>query len=249
MVNMQYLNQNHGNLSPNTSLKSKVSISSIKENKDPQSIEFVYSYIIRCCLFPFKQSTTDLYCNQKIGTKFRSYIYKKKLGMIVKPPKSGTNNNIDGISKYLYSISLQDFYKNMEESSNFKDYIIFFAQIVNIQIKKYKTTYRLTDENNDSIIIDSVHSFVKIFKEFAAKHLENFNESQYDIFQEKVYLSCIISFLQVPSNIDSLMADNDIQNWARKIFKIDSQTHQNIVNTIKRTINQKVSNRHFIQFI
>jgi len=67
------------NLSSNTSLKSKVSISSIKEIKDPQSIEFVYSYIIRCCLFPFKQSTTDLFCNQKLVQNLEVISIKRNL--------------------------------------------------------------------------------------------------------------------------------------------------------------------------
>jgi len=52
----------------------------------------------------------------------------------------------------------------MEESSNFKDYLIFFIQIVEDQIKNSQTTYHLTDENSDSIIIDSARNFVKLFK-------------------------------------------------------------------------------------
>jgi len=242
---------NNANSKPNNNLKTKVSIGNFQEPKDPKSIEFAYSYILRCCLFPYNQSVTDFYCNQRIGAKFKSYIYKKKLsginginGINLKPPKPGYNN-IDSISKYLYSLSLQDFYKTMDESSNFKDYLIFFARIIYIQIKKYTSTYCLTDENNDSVIIESIDRFVKFFKEFALKQIENFNVSQYNIFQKKVYFSFIITYLKVPSNINKLEADNDIQNWARKIFKIDSRTHEKIVNFIKRTINQTVSSKLF----
>ncbi|OUM70420.1 hypothetical protein PIROE2DRAFT_56736 [Piromyces sp. E2] len=149
--------------------------------------------------------------------------------MAVKPPKAGSNNNIE------------DFYKNMEESSNFKDYLIFFIQINEIQVKKYKTTYKLTDDNNDTILINAANNFVKFFKDFAAKHLENFKESNYDIFKENVYLSQLVYFFKMSKTVERLEVDNDIQNWARKIFKVDSNTHQRVVNSIKTKINQKTS--------
>jgi len=245
MVNAHDTNMENGTLKSNhsfSSLSSGVSSLISVSVPDQKQIEMVYSYVLRCCLYPFKQSIVDFNCNQKVSSKFRSYVYKKSLNIAAKPPKTGSNNNIEGITKYLYFLSLQDFYKNMEESSNFKNYITFFAQINEIQIKKYKLAYKLTDENSDTIIINAVNNFVKLFKDFAVKHIENFKETKYDIFKENIYQSQLVYFLKTPRNIEKLEIDNDIQNWARKIFKVDSNTHQRVVNSIKGIINQKVFN-------
>jgi hypothetical protein len=201
----------------------------------------IYSFVLRCCLFPLKQDVSDFFCNQKVSAKFRSFTYKKKVNMTVKTPKSGSNKNIDGITKYLYSIALGEFYKNMDETGMFKEYILLFVQIMDTQIRRVQPTYYLTDSNCDSIIISSTNLFVKLFRDFAFKHLENFNETNYNIFKKNVYLSSISFYLRESSNIENLESNDDIQNWARKIFKIDSNTNQRILDSIKRIINQKTS--------
>jgi len=241
-------NSSNENSNPSTNLKTNDSISIFQKLEDSQSDEYAYSYVLRCCLFPFNQNVTDFYCNQVTVKEFKDYIYKKKIsginGISLKQPKLGYNN-IDSINKYLYSLSLQNFYEKMNESSYFKDYLIFFVRITYFQIKQLTSTYRLTDKINDSLIIESIDSFVKFFKEFASKKIKNFNESRYNIFQKKVYFSFITSYLKLPSNINMLEADNAIQNWAKEVFEMDQHTHERIVNFIKRTINHTVSNKPF----
>ncbi|ORX81977.1 hypothetical protein BCR32DRAFT_244519 [Anaeromyces robustus] len=231
------------NISNRNSLASSTSstISSLQTIQNQKQNEITYSYVLRCCLFPFKKECTDFFCNQKIGSKFRSYTYKKRMNMAVKTPKVGSNSNIDAITKVVYTSTLQEFYKSMEESSMFKDYLIFYIQLLDIQVKKYQPTYHLTDANCDTILMSCTHSFVKLFKDFAAKHLENFKEKNYEIFTSKVYLSLLSYYLREPSNIESLESSDDIQNWARKIFKIDSHTHRRILESVKDIINQKTS--------
>ncbi|ORX47541.1 hypothetical protein BCR36DRAFT_92389 [Piromyces finnis] len=238
MVNPQDQSSNTSTLRSNLSLSSGVS-SAISVTDQKQN-EMIYSYVLRCCLYPLTQESVDFYCSQKVGSKFRSYVYKKSLNIVTKPPKTGSNNNLEGITKYIYYLSIQDFYKNMEDSSYFKDYLIFFTQINEIQIKLNRAAYKLTDEDSDIIIINAANNFVKLFKDFAAKHLENFKESKYDTFKQNVYLSQLVYFLKTPKKIESLEVDNNIQNWARKVFKIDSSTHHRVIDSIKTKINQKV---------
>jgi hypothetical protein len=234
------INEYDANMRKRSSTLSTIS-SGISSVQNPKEIEMIYSYVMRCCLFPFKQDCTDFFCNQKVSAKFKSYTYKKKVNMVVKTPKSGSNNNIDVITKYLYSITLGEFYKGMDETGMFKEYLLLFVQLMDTQVRRVQPTYNLSDSNCDTIIISSTKLFVKLFRDFAFKHLENFNESKYDIFKSNVYLSSIAIYLRDSSNVENLESSVDIQNWARKIFKIDSKTNQRILESTKKIINQKTS--------
>jgi len=236
------INEYDANMRKRSSTLSTIS-SGISSVQNPKEIEMIYSYVMRCCLFPFKQDCTDFFCNQKVSAKFKSYTYKKKVNMVVKTPKSGSNNNIDVITKYLYSITLGEFYKGMDETGMFKEYLLLFVQLMDTQVRRVQPTYNLSDSNCDTIIISSTKLFVKLFRDFAFKHLENFNESKYDIFKSNVYLSSIAIYLRDSSNVENLESSVDIQNWARKIFKIDSKTNQRILESTKKIINQKVRKR------
>lgn len=203
--------------------------------------EQIYIFVLRCCLYPLENKISDLNCTERITTRFKSYIYNKKMNSTTKYPKYANAEGISKLSKCVFNICIMDFYKLFQTSGMFKDYLIFYVHLVNMQMKMLQVKFSLNDENYDKIFLECVDFFVAFFKEFISKQMPEINIQKCDIFERTKYISILSNSLK--SNSKIINESGNLPDWVRIIFDMDINNHNLTISSIKKVINKKVKKK------